>query len=266
MLRSPNKFYEGLNMNKFTQLLKNVPKLDTPKHLPRNSVLYLHRRATDRVPMYVGIGKPDRPEVVGKVGDGNRNDDWHEVYNEHGRTVEVLMEGLLEWHSKAIEVVYIFDYRRVYGRYREGGSITNLSDGGEGGSGYKWTEEQLVKISGENHHFYGKNFSQEHRAKISASMAGEHCYAYGIFGEQASAFQGYSIGINEKQFVILSGSQEMKDNSFNPGNISLCVSGTRTIHKGFRWTRHSTLNPEDFAGLTPFNELSAERLNAAKTN
>lgn len=269
-------------------LLCNIPKINTPEHLPRDKVVYLHRRGTDKVPFYVGIGVDGRQHKVGKVGDGNRNDDWHEVYNEHGRTVELLFTELLEWSSKAIEVALIAQYRHNYGRFREGGFITNLSDGGDGSSGYKLTEEQLVKkIASLNRpeararnsaaqkiaqntpkakarmssvakkNWENEEFIEMQRAKMRAQMQS---------GDKCPNFFGYSVGINDEQFVIVAGKIEMRELKFNPGHVSACISGTRRVHKSFTWTRQTTINPEDFIGLEPYNQLSAERLQNAKNS
>lgn len=57
--------------------------------------------------------------------------------------------------------------------YKESGAILyNHSDGGEGSSGYKWTDEQKVKISGENHPQFGKIPSEETKLKISNANTG----------------------------------------------------------------------------------------------
>ena len=42
--------------------------------------------------------------------------------------------------------------------------------------------------------------------------------------------------------------------------FELCISGKLRTHKGFTWTRHQNLNPNDFAGLEPYDERSADRL------
>lgn len=261
--------------------LELLPKTD----LPRDKVVYLHRRGSDGIPFYVGIGVEKRPEVVEK-----RNADWTTVYEAHGRTVEILFKCLLHWHAKTIEIVLIAQYRFNYGKYREGGSMVNLSDGGEGSSGWTPTEEQKLKqIAAQT----GRGHSEESRVKMSASKIGELNPMHGRtgeespnygrekteetrtklseagtgkFGEQHNSFQGYSVGINEELFVILAGMKEMKDCGFSQSHISACILGNRNSHKGFTWTRQNTLNPEEFAGLTPFNELSAERLNAAKNS
>jgi hypothetical protein len=268
-------------MKNWKQQLASVP-MAPPSNYARDKGVYLHRRGTDRVPMYVGIGVEGRPEKV----DG-RNADWTTVYEAHGRTVEMLHTNLTEWQAKTIEVALIFKYRNVYGRYLEGGSMVNLSDGGEGSSGYKFTEEQLenlrvansrpevkakrsavMKMANSRPEVKAKQSAAakiaanrpETKAKKSAASTGELNPSFGKFGEQHNRFQGYSVGVNEEQFVILSGSKVMKECGFNQGSISSCISGNRPSHKGFTWTRSSTLNPSDFLGLKPFNSLTVEHL------
>lgn len=247
----------------------HVPMKKEWEDYPTDKVLYRHLDEDD-LPYYVGYGSEDRPEQVGKT---QRNDDWHEVHDAHGLRVEILLANLHEHCAIVMEQWLIAKYIKIYGRFNEGGLMTNRSTGGYGASGWKKTEEQRAndsaarKISHNRPEVKAKNsFAQkiaQNRPEVKAKNIAAHT---GKFGEQNGNFQGYSVGINEEQFVILCGEKEMNGCGFNQGNISSCISGRVNSHKGFRWTRHSTLNPEDFAGLTPFNELSAERLNAAKTN
>jgi len=55
----------------------------------------------------------------------------------------------------------------------------NLTDGGEGTSGVKWSEESRDKIRGENNHNYGKKISDDIKSKISKSVSGENNGFYG---------------------------------------------------------------------------------------
>lgn len=55
----------------------------------------------------------------------------------------------------------------------------NLTDGGEGTSGLKWSEESRDKIRGPNNHNFGKPIADDIKIKISISVSGEKNGFYG---------------------------------------------------------------------------------------
>lgn len=85
-------------------------------------VVYLHRRESDGIPFYIGIGTADRPYVT-----TGRNDYWRRVYEKHGRVVEILHENLTWSEACDHEIRLIKEYREKYPEY-----LVNLTDGGEG--------------------------------------------------------------------------------------------------------------------------------------
>lgn len=54
----------------------------------------------------------------------------------------------------------------------------NLTDGGEGTSGYVWSEEKRNSIKNERNHFYGKKHSKETKEKMSESQKGSKNHNY----------------------------------------------------------------------------------------
>lgn len=85
--------------------------------------------------------------------------------------VEILVENLEEEIALQTEKSLISKYgRRVDGS----GSLTNLTLGGDGSSGYKHTEETKAKLrKPKNRTLPARKQSEETRAKISASMIGK---------------------------------------------------------------------------------------------
>lgn len=55
----------------------------------------------------------------------------------------------------------------------------NISLGGEGTSGFKWSEESLDKIRGRNNHNFGNSLSEEVKLKLSKSLSAENNPFYG---------------------------------------------------------------------------------------
>lgn len=55
----------------------------------------------------------------------------------------------------------------------------NLTNGGEGASGLKWSENSRDKIRGENNHNFGKELTAETKEKLSKSLSGGNNPFYG---------------------------------------------------------------------------------------
>lgn len=115
--------------------------------------------------VYAFLRDDGTPYYIGK-GKGNRKD-W-----KYGRVVKppqdkskiiLLKDNLTESESFKWEVYYI----HIYGRKDNGtGLLRNLTDGGDGISGYVFTEEQKKHLS--NSH-KGKVLTEEHKNNISKS-------------------------------------------------------------------------------------------------
>lgn len=117
--------------------------------------VYFHRKETDNEIFYVGKGKGKRAYIK-----NGRNSYWKNVFDKHGLVVEIHKSGLTEQEALDLEVLLIKELSE------KGCKLCNLTDGGEGLSGYKFSEEGKQKIS-EN----SKRFVQENREANLKSIA-----------------------------------------------------------------------------------------------
>lgn len=102
---------------------------------------YLHRRASDGVPFYVGKGVGRRA-----WSSKNRNKHWENTCSKHGFNVEVLAKWPTEAEAFEHEKFLIACFRDM------GFSLVNQTDGGEGAAGLKWSEESKNKVKGHQRH------------------------------------------------------------------------------------------------------------------
>jgi NUMOD3 motif len=89
--------------------------------------------------------------------------------------IYIIKDNLTEEEAYDLEKLYILIFGRVD---LETGILRNLSDGGEGPTGYKTTPEQRRKIAlsrmGEKHPLYGVSPSEETREKQRQSLKGKY--------------------------------------------------------------------------------------------
>lgn len=92
--------------------------------------VYVHRRLTDNKPFYVGKGKGNRAFVS-----TGRNKYWKNTKDKYGFSVEIVFENLTEEEAFQCEKDTILEFKYF------GYPLTNLTDGGDGTSGYKVSAE-----------------------------------------------------------------------------------------------------------------------------
>lgn len=97
---------------------------------------YLHRRADDNLPFYVGKGTGDRAHRT-----NNRNPYWHKTVKKHGLVVEIVSPWRTEKEAFEHEKFLIHCFKDM------GFNLVNMSDGGEGQSGYRHNDETKKKLS-----------------------------------------------------------------------------------------------------------------------
>lgn len=154
--------------------------------------VYQHTRNDTGKIFYIGIGK-NKYRITSK---SKRNPLWLNIVKKHGYNVTVTHDNII-WEEACVIEKYLISF---YGRQNnETGILANMTDGGEGSSGYVVSDkrkEELRKMAlgnkywlGKKHsdetkknyslnqlgiknHRFGKKMSEEQKAKISASLIG----------------------------------------------------------------------------------------------
>lgn len=179
-----------------------------------------------------------------------RNNYWNKIVAKYGRpSVQILADWNTEEEAFSHEVLLINCFRDM------GYELANLTDGGDGTSGYKQTEEHKEKLrktrTGKPIH------SEEFKEKIRKLHTGS---TYNL-GRPTSAKQkeaarkiftgnNYSVGNTAQrkwvwvgtnvitgEVVKFIGEKEMKAAGIQHSNVIKCLNGERKSHKGYTWHR-----------------------------
>jgi len=134
---------------------------------PVGYYVYLHKRKSIGSIMHVGKGKGNRG-----FSHQGRNRYWLKSAEKHGILVEIVQDGMLDKDAMLLEMWLIAKFRH------SGERLTNLTDGGEGASGFKQSAETIrkrsEKMSGKNHPLYGRKMSKEHCDRLSLAHIGKN--------------------------------------------------------------------------------------------
>jgi len=107
---------------------------------------------------YVGKGKEQRAWTV-----QGRNEYWTKTYKKHGLTVEIVFDSLTEDEAFQCEIDTILEFEYF------GAKLCNMTSGGEGTSGYKFSEEAKHKMSLARK---GRVKSEQERLNMSKAQIG----------------------------------------------------------------------------------------------
>ncbi len=100
--------------------------------------VYVHRKKTTGEVFYVGKGRGRRAWQW-----SDRSSYWKRVAEKYGYTVEIYLSNIQEWYAFEVEKNLIAYYGR---EDSDEGTLVNHTDGGEGLSGYIYSEERLQLI------------------------------------------------------------------------------------------------------------------------
>lgn len=177
----------------------------------------------DNIPFYVGKGKNKRHKICKHLHKNNPNLFLKRKIRKVGVSdvqIQFIHKNLTEEEAFQFEIFYI----ELYGRRDKGeGTLCNLTDGGEGSSGYTHTDEAKRKMSDANKGksctketkqkmsdaAKGRIFSNKTRKKISDTLKGENNPFYGI-PRSDEIKQKMSVAMKGKKFGPMSDEHKQK--------------------------------------------------------
>lgn len=124
--------------------------------------LYRHIRKDLNVPFYVGIGK-NLKRAYSKT---HRNNQWLSIVQKTEYDVHIILDEIDYEFAKEKEVEFI----ELYKRKVDGGTLCNITKGGDGVLGIVHSQEARKKMGEPNK---GKTISEWHRKKISEFHTGK---------------------------------------------------------------------------------------------
>jgi len=210
--------------------------------------VYVHRKATDGSVFYVGKGKGNR--IYSRT---SRSQYWKNIVAKHGLTANIIMQFESEICAFSFERVLI----RLYGRE----NLCNATDGGEGISGMRHSDETKAKMSGPrpecNNWLRGKHIPDYLKiklrdAKLGKKQSDKHANKSRIakLGFKVSDTSKFNLD-KRKMVVRCDGvvfnsvndaarimSKELSVN-VSQGNISMVLTGVRKMAYGYKWSYHS---------------------------
>ncbi len=129
--------------------------------------VYRHIRLDKNEPFYIGIGSCLNRCYI-KI---RRNKHWHSITDKTDYRVDIIFDDLSLEDAKEKEKELIY----LYGKKVNGGTLVNITDGGDGSWGIKATKEQIEIRRNrmiENNHFKGKKHSVESKEKMRLAKLG----------------------------------------------------------------------------------------------
>ena len=185
---------------------------------------YAHYTPEGRL-FYIGKGSEKRAHSK-----GGRNSYWQRVVKKYGNPdVQILAHWDTEVEAFDHEILLISCFKDL------GHKLCNLSNGGEGPSGLKHSEEFKQRISTlHKGNKWRKGIPTSDRQKAIASQTHKgNKYIVGNTHRRKWKWIGISLQTNET--VSFDGTNALVKAGFQHANVIKCVNGTRKSHKGYTW-------------------------------
>jgi len=196
-------------------------------------VFYTYAHYTpDKNLFYIGKGNGRRAYIFHK-----RNNHWNNIVKKHGKPE---VQILAHWNTEA----EAFDHEKLLiSCFKDmGHTLCNMSEGGEGPTGLKHSEEFKQKIR-ELHTGSTWNLGRPTSAKqkqVTSQRTKGNRYAAGNTNNRRWKWVGTSI--EDGSTVVFIGSYALNDAGFQHANVIKCLNGTRKSHKGYTWHKEPLEN------------------------
>jgi hypothetical protein len=213
---------------------------------------YAHYTPQGRL-FYIGKGSSERRAHYMQ----GRNNYWNKIVAKYGKPeVQILANWNTEEEAFSHEVLLISCFRDM------GYKLANLTDGGEGFVGLKFSEEHKTKLSkarigkipwnkgkvGLPSYTKGYVCSEETKAKLRLASLGKVGVKHTNETKNKIRMANIGntkplkykmIGTNKEtgEQVFLLGTKAIKEAGFNSVLVRECAKGLRKSHKGYMWTR-----------------------------
>ena len=184
---------------------------------PKDYYVYLLYEPETAKPFYCGKGKGSRAwQHLVLSQNGKYKDACHKKIKsllEQGIEYEVVVvqEELSESEALILEVETI----KFYGRRDQGGSLLNHTDGGEGVSGFKFSEESRRKLS------------EKRKIQMLGKQNGK-----GAIRSTRRPVIGLIFGTIVERFDCILNVQK---GGYSSSSVAACLSGKRKFHRGIEW-------------------------------
>lgn len=150
-------------------------------------VLYFHINSFTEEIFYVGIGDKSRPYIT------RRSELWNRIVKKYGYKIKIIHEFDSRAEAEEMEVYYIHLYGRLNNKT---GILANLTNGGEGCTGYIMSEETKRKII---EYKTGKKHSAETCLKKSIALKGRKPHPNTLAARKLVPYKGWNKGQKMKE-------------------------------------------------------------------
>jgi len=192
-----------------------------------NFYTYIHTKP-DGTPFYIGKGSgPKRHKS--KCG---RNTYWKNIVAKYGYEATILAYWETEKEAHNHEELLISCFKDM------GYKLANLTNGGEGTTGFKWSDEQKKKRTGNKNLVHGSGEKNPMFGKKRPDLAKRNKEIIRL-GESHPNFKGVVVAtcLKTGNKLELRGGKEMEAAGFCPGHVSSCVTGKLRTHKQHTFIR-----------------------------
>ena len=186
---------------------------------------YEHTKLGSNIPFYVGKGKLKRAYSL-----FGRNKYWQRIVNKYnGFEVKFLVKDVTE------ELAFLVEEERIDQLKRLNIKLCNLTNGGEGPSGHKFTKETLQKLSAFQK---GRKKSKEWKDKIALSNKGKVRTLE--MNKQMSSLKKKPVICLDTQQTFSSALEAGKFFNIHPTCITRVCRGLRKTTKNLKWAYINT--------------------------